>query len=46
MEGINRNFIWSETVKVKEVSFTGKIYNSFFRACKDELPQSALLMQI
>lgn len=42
MEEINRNFFWSKTVKVKEAPFTGKIYNSFSRARKDDLPQSDL----
>ena len=35
-----KNYFWDRTITVKEAPSSGKIYNSFSRACKDNSPQS------
>ncbi len=34
-----KNYFWDRTITVKEAPSSGKIYNSFSRACKDNSPQ-------
>lgn len=35
-----KNYFWDRTITVKEAPSSGKVYNSFSRACKDNSLQS------
>ena len=35
-----KNYFWDRTITVKEEPSSGKVYNSFSRACKDNSLQS------